>query len=122
MSLTINRHTIILEAIETKKCVVLVVKTDKGEYREDGFSDLYGDGNDGLARMLFESLAPLGEAELYPTFAEWCKYMDEMGDDFSPRDENRYNVWRKELEDWQRIADGLTCDETLQYLSDNFNI
>ena len=122
-TMTIDGHTLTLTAQKTQEGARLTVWTDKGEKYEDaGFSGLYDDGRDGLARMLFESLAPLGEAELYPTFARWCEYMDDMGDDVSPRDPETFNRWRRELTDWHRATDGLTADKTLQYLSDHYNI
>ena len=95
-----------------------------GDWDENARTIEFAEGNDPeqLARMLFESLAPLGEAELYPTFARWCEYMDEMGDDFSERDPQRFEKWREDLKEWQRVADGLTADKTLQYLSDHYNI
>lgn len=122
-TMTIDGHRLTLTAKKTQEGARLEVWTDNGkEWTDAGFSGLYDDGADGLARMLFESLAPIGEAELYPTFARWCEYMDEMGDDFSERDPQRFEKWREDLKEWQRVADGLTADATLQYLSDHYNI
>lgn len=122
-TMTIDGHRLTLTATRTEKGARLTVWTEKGEKYEDaGFSRIYDDGRDGLARMLFQSLAPLGEAELYPTFDEWCKYMDEMGDDFSERDLETFNRWRRELAEWQRVTDGLTADKTLQYLDEHYDI
>lgn len=122
-TMTIDGHRLTLTAKKTQEGARLEVWTDNGkEWTDAGFSGLYDDGADGLARMLFESLAPLGEAELYPTFARWCEYMDEMGDDFSERDPQRFDRYRTELQEWHRATDGLTADATLQYLSDHYNI
>ena len=122
-TIEIDGHRLTLTATKTQQGARLTVWTEKGEKYEDaGFSGLYDDGRDGLARMLFESLAPLGEAELYPTFARWCEYMDDMGDYVSPRDPERFDRYRQELTDWHRATDGLSADKTLQYLSDNYNI
>lgn len=121
--MTINGHRLTLTAMKTNSGARLTVWTETGAKFEDGgFSGLYDDGADGLARMLFESLAPLGEAEQCGTFEKWCKYMDDFGDDFSERNPATFARWCQELSQWQQVANGLTCNDTLQYLSDNYNI
>lgn len=121
-TITINGHVLQLkgEDIALGKAQ-LTVKTADGEFKDDSFCGLYDD-EDALPRMLFESLCPLDEAEKYPTYSEWCRYMDWMGDTFSKRSPKKFEGWRKELAAWQKIAGGLTCDEVLQELNDNYSI
>lgn len=123
LDITINGRAMHLTAEETEPGrAQLTVTTDKGEYTDDGFSGLYDDGADGMARMLWESLCPLDEAEKYPTFRAWCDYMDHMGDDFSPRDMETYNRWRDGLEQWHEATGGMECDPVLTYLDTHFSI
>ena len=122
MTINVYGYELTLAAEETTTGAKLTVTTSKGEYVDDQFTGMYDDGEDGLARMLFDSLCPLAEAEQYPSFRAWCNYMDWMGDTDSPRDPATFDQWCEELKQWQAVADGLSADKTLRYLSDNYNI
>lgn len=121
MTINVYGYELTLTAEETTTGAKLTVTTGKGEYVDDQFTGMYDDGEDGLARMLFGSLAPLGEVEQYPTYRAWCNYLAYMGDN-EPEPMETFDRWCEELERWQAVADGLTADKTLQYLSDHYNI
>ena len=121
-TMTINGHRLTITARRTTDGARLTVWTEAGKYEDKGWTGLYDDGRDGLARMLFESLATVGEAEQCPTFRDWCKYMDDFGDFISERNPAEFQKWRDKLQEWQQVADGLTACDTLQHLSDHYNI
>ena len=121
MTIEIDGHKVTLTTEQTEKGVGLTVTMTGGEYKDDGWTELYEDGDDGLARMLFESLAGASEAERYPTFEKWEEYMRYMGD-FENIKEEGYNRSCTVLKRWQKAADGLSADRVLDYLSDNYNI
>ena len=121
MTIEIDGHKVTLTTEQTEKGVGLTVTMTGGEYKDDGWTELYEDGDDGLARMLFESLAGASEAERYPTFEKWEEYMRYMGD-FENIKEEGYNRSCATLKRWQKAANGLSADRVLDYLSDNYEM
>ncbi len=101
---------------------IITVTTERGEWSDDPY---YDDDDvktdDDAARMLFTALAPVAEAELYPTFNEWCKYMDRIGDDVSERNSQRFERWRVQVGQWATICD-ISANDALDYLNDNYDI
>ena len=122
LEIIINGQAMHITAEQTEAGGTITVKTDKGEWKDTPYLDCDDvETNDDLARMLFTALAAPGEAERYPTYRQWCKYMTEMGDTFTKRVPEKYVQWTQEAEAWNRIS-SVSVNDTLDYLNDNFDI
>ena len=122
MIITINGQVMNISAEQTQDGGTITVRTDRGEWKDTPYLDCDDvENDDDLARMLFTALAAPGEAERFPTYREWCRYMTEMGDTFSKRVPEEYVQWTQEAEAWNRVCN-VSVNDTLDYLNGNYEI
>ena len=108
--------TIIASLSESKKGVT--IRTSSGEVTYECALRRQSESN--VPAMLFGVMAGVAEAQQCPTYQNWVKYLSYMGDNSPNKDD--YNDFKKDARAWEKVSGGITADEILTVLSENFNI